>query len=71
MTLSSAVDVLKKTLDPEVRPSDPYLSEFHEPENEPESPPYDEPAAGHHKSLSGQQRSQDQATCTAPSSVSP
>ncbi|KAL7860127.1 hypothetical protein SRHO_G00152740 [Serrasalmus rhombeus] len=47
---SWAVDVLEKTLmlDPEVRLtakdglSHPYLSEFHDPENEPESPPYDD-----------------------------
>uniref|UniRef100_A0A4W4HT04 mitogen-activated protein kinase n=1 Tax=Electrophorus electricus TaxID=8005 RepID=A0A4W4HT04_ELEEL len=47
---SNAVDLLEKTLmlDPEVRLtakdglSQPYLSEFHDPENEPESPPYDD-----------------------------
>ncbi|KAI4873763.1 hypothetical protein NFI96_010627 [Prochilodus magdalenae] len=47
---SSAVDLLEKTLilDPEVRLtakeglSHPYLSEFHDPENEQESPPYDD-----------------------------
>lgn len=45
-----AVNLLEKTLmlDPEVRLtakdglSHPYLSEFHDPENEPESPPYDD-----------------------------
>lgn len=45
-----AVNLLEKTLmlDPEVRLtakdglSHPYLSEFYEPDNEPESPPYDD-----------------------------
>ncbi|MCI4387542.1 hypothetical protein PGIGA_G00075350 [Pangasianodon gigas] len=47
---SNAVNLLEKTLmlDPEVRLtakdglSHPYLSEFHDPESEPESPPYDD-----------------------------
>ncbi|XP_062872194.1 STKc_p38 domain-containing protein [Trichomycterus rosablanca] len=46
----TAVDLLEKTLmlDPEVRLtakdglSHPYLSEFHDPESEPDSPPYDD-----------------------------
>lgn len=48
--LFQAINLLEKTLilDPEVRLtakdglSHPYLSEFHDPENEPESSPYDD-----------------------------